>query len=322
MPSWQKGGHAESSAEDVADYFHSPGRKVWLNHSRVAGEFRGTGCYLATSIACSLASGAEKLSDAALQGTVELLDALAGSTILGTKKILQSTGQPTELPTLEPSQLTLKSAAAAMDERIGVYVVAPNIEWLKRLVPLGLKTVQLRIKEEPLPLVQQQVSAAVKFCRDHDCRLFINDYWQLAIEAGAYGVHLGQEDLGSADLAAIHASGLRLGISTHSLWELARAHSAKPSYIALGPIFPTTCKSMAFGPQGIERIGEWRNLSPYPIVAIGGLTQTHIADCIAQGADGVAVISAITTAPNPEDALKSWLSIDEQLANPITQRGL
>jgi thiamine-phosphate diphosphorylase len=141
--------------------------------------------------------------------------------------------------------------------------------------------------------------------------LFVNDYWQLAIEFNAFGVHLGQEDLGCADLVAVRRAGLKLGISTHSYEEAARAHFYRPSYVALGPIFPTTCKSMRFGPQGVGRIKEWTNLLPYPIVAIGGIGLAQAAGMRKAGAAGIAVISDLENAISRKERIQEWMVSDE-----------
>jgi thiamine-phosphate diphosphorylase len=159
----------------------------------------------------------------------------------------------------------------------------------------------------PQEQVTDQIAKSVALCSVHGIRLFVNDYWREAIAAGAYGVHLGQEDLDTADINEIKKAGLRLGISTHSVFELARALSLKPSYVALGPIFETTCKSMSFGPQGFDRINEWMALSDCPVVAIGGLTLDHTAKLRNIGADGVAVLSNITGSDAPELQVKTWI---------------
>jgi thiamine-phosphate diphosphorylase len=169
---------------------------------------------------------------------------------------------------------------------------------------------QLRIKDLSGVNLANEIAESVAMCRKTNTRLFINDYWQLAIDSGAYGVHLGQEDLDqlhTENLSAISNAGLRLGVSTHSHEEALRAMSVSPSYIALGPIFPTTCKSMAFGPQGLARIGEWRSKYNCPLVAIGGLKVEHAAEALALGADGIAVISDITTAADPEGRARQWV---------------
>ena len=188
------------------------------------------------------------------------------------------------------------------------YPLVPNLAWLKRLVPLGVKTVQLRIKDKPAEVVRAEIAEAVPFARAHGSQLIVNDYWQAAIEAGADFIHLGQEDLAAADLGAIRAAGLRLGISTHSEAELETALAAKPDYVALGPIFATKLKVMVWPPQGLSRIGDWkRRIGNLPLVAIGGITPDTAGNVLAAGADSVAVITDFMSAPHPEARVKLWL---------------
>jgi thiamine-phosphate diphosphorylase len=182
----------------------------------------------------------------------------------------------------------------------------PNASWVKRLVDLGVKTIQLRCKDLIGKNIVSEIQNAIRATHGTGCKLFINDYWELAIELGAYGVHLGQEDLETADLKAIEKSGLRLGISTHAYTEMARALSLCPSYMAVGPIYPTTCKSMRFGPQGLDRLKQFRNLLPCPVVAIGGITLENATDVLATGVECVAVISDITQAKNVKQRLQGW----------------
>jgi thiamine-phosphate pyrophosphorylase len=188
------------------------------------------------------------------------------------------------------------------------YPIVPDLAWLKRIVPLGVKTVQLRIKGKEAGEVPRKISEAIPFSRSHGCQLIVNDYWQDAIAAGADFIHLGQEDLAAADLNAIKAAGLRLGISTHSEAELETALMADPDYVALGPIFETKLKAMAWAPQGLERIALWkRRIGKLPLVAIGGITPERAGSVIAAGADSVAVITDFMTAPHPEARVKLWL---------------
>jgi thiamine-phosphate diphosphorylase len=172
---------------------------------------------------------------------------------------------------------------------------------------LGTKTIQLRIKDQEGPNLINQIKETIDYCRAFDVRLFINDHWQLAIELQAYGVHLGQEDLLAADLPAIARAGLRLGISTHCLTEAAIAKGINPSYVALGPIFPTTCKSLRFGPHGLDKINTWRQMFSQPLVAIGGLKAEDASEALRQGASGVAVISDVVNARSPEARAQQWL---------------
>ncbi len=188
------------------------------------------------------------------------------------------------------------------------YPIVPDVAWLKRLLPLGIETVQLRIKDRPADEVRAQIAEALALCRTHGCDLIVNDYWQAAIDAGASYLHLGQEDLAAADLAAIRRSGLYVGISTHSEDELETALAAEPYYVALGPIYETKLKAMKWAPQGLERIGVWkRRIASLPLVAIGGITPDRAAGVIAAGADSVAVITDFMTSPHPEARVSLWL---------------
>jgi thiamine-phosphate pyrophosphorylase len=197
------------------------------------------------------------------------------------------------------------------------YPIVPDIDWLKRLVPLGIKTVQLRIKDHSPGDVRRQIGEAVTLCREHSCDLIVNDYWQAAIDAGAAGLHLGQEDLVAADLPAIRKAGLRFGISTHSEEELETALAADPYYVALGPIYETKLKAMNWAPQGVERITAWkRRIGTLPLVAIGGITPDRAGGVIAAGADSVAVITDFMTAPHPEARVSLWLEWAGNVRHP------
>ena len=188
------------------------------------------------------------------------------------------------------------------------YPIVPDVTWLKRLVPLGLETVQLRIKNETDDAVRAQVVEALAVCRAYGCDLIVNDAWQAAIDAGAHLVHLGQEDLAAADLPAISRAGIRIGISTHSEEELETALAAGPYYVALGPIYETRLKAMAWAPQGLDRITAWkRRIGALPLVAIGGITPDRAPGVVAAGADSVAVITDFMTAPHPEARISLWL---------------
>jgi thiamine-phosphate pyrophosphorylase len=188
------------------------------------------------------------------------------------------------------------------------YPIVPDVAWLKRLLPLGIETVQLRIKDRPADEVRAEIAQALALCRTHGCDLIVNDYWQAAIDAGASYLHLGQEDLAAADLAAIRRAGLYVGISTHSEDELETALAAEPYYVALGPIYETKLKAMKWAPQGLERIGVWkRRIGSLRLVAIGGITPDRAAGVIAAGADSVAVITDFMTSPHPEARVSLWL---------------
>ena len=191
------------------------------------------------------------------------------------------------------------------------YPIVPDTVWLERLLPQGIKLVQLRIKDAAPSVLKAEIARALELCAAHDCQLVVNDHWREAIATGADFVHLGQEDLKAADLSSIRHAGIRIGISTHSLAELVTALRANPDYVALGPIYPTKLKAMPWAPQGLERIEQWRTRIECPLVAIGGITLQRVADVLAAGADSAAVITDIVTSEDPESQTQSWLRATE-----------
>jgi thiamine-phosphate pyrophosphorylase len=189
------------------------------------------------------------------------------------------------------------------------YPIVPDLAWLERLVPLGVRTVQLRLKDAAPEVVRREIAGALEACARHDCQLIVNDYWRAALDAGADFVHLGQEDLAGADIAALHAAGVRLGISTHSPEELKIALAARPAYVALGPVYETRLKVMKWAPQGLDRIADWRRrIGDLPLVAIGGLTPERADAVLAAGADSLAVVTDFMTHPDPEARVREWLA--------------
>src|SRR6201989_2305839 len=196
------------------------------------------------------------------------------------------------------------------------YPVVDSIAWVARLTKLGVGTIQLRAKDlndaDALAIVREGLAVT----RGTATRLIVNDYWRAALEARAQHLHLGQEDLADADLKAIRKAGLTLGISTHDDAELETALRAKPDYIALGPIFPTTLKSMRFAPQGIPKITEWKKrIGDIPLVAIGGIKLEHAEEIFAAGADSIAVVSDVTQNPDPEARVRAWLGLKAEAAS-------
>ena len=190
-------------------------------------------------------------------------------------------------------------------KRLGLYGVMPDADWIKRMVDAELPTVQLRFKSEDKSKIRKQIRESVKAVQDSKTLLFINDYWQEAIDAQAYGVHLGQEDIELADLEAIRDAGLRLGLSTHGYAEMTYADSFCPSYIAMGAVFPTNLKRMPTAPQGLGRLYQYAKLlSHYPLVAIGGIDQDSIHAVSKSGVGSVAVVRAIIQADDPKAAVK------------------
>jgi len=195
---------------------------------------------------------------------------------------------------------------------LGLYGVLPTAEWVGRMARAGVPTVQLRFKSDDQAAIRREVQAAVQAVQGTGARLFINDHWQAAIDAGAYGIHVGQEDLDAlegAQLDAIRASGLRLGVSTHGYAEMVRAHAVQPSYIALGAVFPTTLKKMATAPQGVARLQAYvRLMQQYPLVAIGGIAAEQFPAILATGVGSIAVVRALVNAPDPDAAAQHLLA--------------
>jgi thiamine-phosphate pyrophosphorylase len=190
-----------------------------------------------------------------------------------------------------------------------IYPIVDSAAWVQRLAALGVRLLQLRIKEQPQAAVLAQIRAAHGCCARAGVQLVVNDHWRLALEAGCDFVHLGQGDLDGTDVAALRRAGVRLGISTHDERELERALALAPDYVALGPIYPTLLKVMPWQPQGLARIGEWkRRVGAVPLVAIGGLTLERLAGVFAAGADVAAVVTDIVRAAQPEERTRQWLA--------------
>jgi thiamine-phosphate pyrophosphorylase len=198
-------------------------------------------------------------------------------------------------------------AFARCPARLGLYPVLPSAEWVERVVGYGVKTVQLRRKTAEPGELAQEIARCVAAGRQHDAQVFINDHWQAALEAGAYGVHLGQEDLHKADLGALATAGIRLGLSTHGYYEILTALHFRPSYIALGAVFPTTTKVMPTAPQGLTRLSRYVRLleGVVPLVAIGGIDRQAMPQVLATGVGSAAVVRAVTEAADPAAAISA-----------------
>ena len=190
------------------------------------------------------------------------------------------------------------------------YPIFDSAAWVARSVRLGTKLVQLRIKGRPDEELRREISEALDICRRHGAALVVNDHWQLAIALGAEWLHLGQEDLDSADIAAIRRAGLRLGLSTHDDAELDRALTCAPDYIALGPIYPTILKKMPWAPQGLNRLADWkRRVGTTPLCAIGGMSVERAPAAFAAGADLIAAVTDITLHCEPDARMRDWLKV-------------
>lgn len=312
-----KGGHTPESENEICkikvhDFFADHKQRYYLSSQKIDKDLRGTGCILATAIACFLAKKND-LSEAIVLAKDFINQQYGHSRLIGSCHYAESF----ELE--DPSEFSLPQIAQTSEdnleefkaiEEIGFYPIVDDIKFIKPLLELGVRTLQLRVKDKDLVEVESMIKIANEHCKEKNAQLFINDYWQLAIKYNCFGVHLGQEDLLTADLSEISTAGLRLGLSSHCYAEAARILAIKPSYVALGPIFETTCKSMRFGPQGFEKLAVWKRIFPnIPIVAIGGLKRQHVKELKKYKVDGIAVISDFLKDAEPLKAAAEWMSL-------------
>ncbi len=303
------GDHATDLAQD---FMLAPQGGGWLALPRVATRHNhGTGCTFASSAASALALGFCE-ADAVVLAKMATTDGLRRATPVGegAGPVRPAAGFALEgalLPTLQPSaRAPALSFAPTGPEPMGLYAVVDSAAWVRRCAEAGITTIQLRIKQALAEVLDREVADSVAAAREHGARLFINDHWALALKHQAYGVHLGQEDLQTADLAALASAGLRLGLSTHAPWEVARAHAIRPSYYACGPIHATRTKDMPWIPQGEGNLAYWSAVLPVPVVAIGGLDVARAAEAARHGADGIAVLSGIVNATDPEAMIRAY----------------
>jgi thiamine-phosphate pyrophosphorylase len=189
------------------------------------------------------------------------------------------------------------------------YPIFDDADWIERMLPLGVRLVQLRVKDRPEAETRAEIARARDLCAAAGATLVVNDHWRIAIEEGCDFIHLGQEDLDDADFPAIRAAGLKLGVSTHDEAELTRALALDPAYVALGPVYPTILKAMKWGPQGLDRVAAWKDrIGDTPLVAIGGFTLDRAAGAFEAGADVVSAVTDITLNPDPEARVRDWLA--------------
>ncbi|NVK57066.1 MAG: thiamine phosphate synthase [Alteromonadaceae bacterium] len=278
----------------------------------------GTGCTLSSAIGASVALGYQ-IHDAVCIAKAYINSGLEQGYPVGSGAgPLARTGWPVHerhFPTAfwsanDPClRYTGPTFGSLNCQQLGIYPVVDSLSWLERLLPLRPGIIQLRIKT-PGPRLAAQIKAAVALAKRYNARLFINDHWQLAIEFGAYGVHLGQDDLANTDLEAIASAGLRLGVSTHGYAEIQRIRQIKPSYIALGHIFETQTKAMPSHPQGLANLDKYvALLDGVPTVAIGGINQSRLESVASTGVSGIAVVTAITAAQQPLTATRSMQEV-------------
>lgn len=309
-----KGGHTDRS-DFASDYFVFEETGFYCYQQKLDKQVRGTGCVLASSIAAHLASG-QDIRDAVVLAKAYVTRGIRLSRQLGPYQLIEHRREPLvleDIPRLcyRPELVGKTFHFPACPERLGIYPVVDSSDWVKKLVTEGVQTIQLRVKNCNEAETRQQIKAALACVESKPISFFVNDHWEIAIEMGAYGVHLGQEDLHDANLQALADAGLRLGISTHSYWELARALAVNPSYIALGPIYATTSKQMPFSPQGIDRLKQWVDMlaGHYPVVAIGGINLARARELQPTGVGAVAMITAITQAEDYRAVTRDLLAL-------------
>jgi hydroxymethylpyrimidine kinase/phosphomethylpyrimidine kinase/thiamine-phosphate diphosphorylase len=308
-----KGGHLANSI--FAQDFWTDGKQSgWLYSPKAPTKhLHGTGCTLSSALTAALALGYD-LQESFVLAKTYINQAIRNSTQLGKGAgSVGHAGFPNRQEDLPSAVLTDTQCkehpafASCGPEPLGFYPIVDTAHWVNMLLKAGVNTLQLRIKDKSHSQIIEEIKESIALAKQYQARLFINDYWQEALALGAYGVHLGQEDIEQADLEALQQQGLRLGISTHSYYEVARALTYKPSYVACGPIFATQTKVMEKGPQGLLRLKAYCQMLNYPIVAIGGIKLTHLKEIRKAGADGVAVITAITKANDPVEETSLWL---------------
>lgn len=308
------GGHLDENGDTASDYYFDAQRNISLHSPRQDSPHNhGSGCVFASATATLLALDYPVEDALVLAKTYVNRGFSEGVAIGAGRGPLAHTGWPNQLeyfPALNSAPLASAFPDCGTRE-LGLYPVVDSADWIEKLLKCGVKTLQLRIKEGSAEQIEQQIMRSIQLGRDYQARVFINDYWQLAIKHQSYGVHLGQEDLAIADLDAIRAAGLRLGISTHGYYEILRAHACRPSYIAVGAIYATTTKEMPSKPQGLNKLRNYvQLLTPhYPLVAIGGISIKRAADVWAQQPGCIALVSAITKAENYQQAVQELMSI-------------
>lgn len=307
----------DSSGQQALDWVLAPQDQGWLSLPRIhSPHHHGSGCTHASALAAAIALGfcaADAAVLAKMCSAQAIEQGYAAGRGAGPVQALRGFARHgSKLPRWQDEPGALGKPFAPLSQAdVGLYAITDSADHLTALLAAGVRTVQLRIKQDgPAALPTQQLSAAirqaVRAAQAAGAQLFINDHWELALEHGAYGVHLGQEDMRQADLPALQRAGLRLGLSTHSLWEVSRAHAVQPSYIACGPIHATTTKDMPWRPQGPGNLAYWCHVLPTPVVAIAGMDADRARQARRCGAAGVAVLRGLGPQPGLADIVKHY----------------
>lgn len=305
-----KGGHAENDEDFVHDYFYSQEEKFKISSIKIKRDFstRGTGCALASSLAFGLSTGLP-LKEALIFAKINLSKNLRQAIFEKSAFVMHPNG--TFSDDLQPCDMPLVNLGHGkfLDleiETVEVYPIVERADFLKQLS--GVKIAQLRIKDLTGIDLEAEINKGIKISNQLGIKLFINDYFELAKKYNAFGIHLGQEDLENYERTDLLESGLRLGISTHSFFELAKCLGFGPSYVAFGPIYFTTLKAMSFSPQGIEKLKVVRKLVDLPLVAIGGITLEKANEVLDAEVDFISVVSDISKHFDPKERVGQWLS--------------
>ena len=304
----------DASGARSLDWIDTPEARGWLAAPRIdTRHHHGSGCVFASSLAAALALDF-CAADAAVLAKMSSTEAVrhgsgagAGAGAVRPRRGFALVGGSVPVLFDRPTGGTAPFAPLA-DRRLGLYPIVDSADWVERVLAAGARTVQLRIKSAGTGRLAHEIRRSVASANAVGAQLFVNDHWRLAIDHGAYGVHLGQEDLDGADLTALQAAGLRLGVSTHSLWEVSRARAILPSYIACGPIHATTTKAMPWRPQGAGNLAYWCRALQEPVVAIAGMDVERSQEASRCGAAGVAVLRGIAEAADPRAAVGALMS--------------
>ena len=339
------GGDSADHQGLVLDWLATQQAAGWLALPRVeTPHSHGTGCTFASSAAAALALGFVP-TDAGVLAKMATTQALQFGYAAGQGRgpVAAAAGfanRPGLLPALSWGEradfsrwrLTPVPDATAPQPDLGLYAIVDSATRVVQVLQAGVRTVQLRIKTPTLPdaawqtELAEEIRQSVAAAEAHGARLFVNDHWRLARELGATAVHLGQEDLqalGEAGRAELLATGLQLGISSHSLWELARARTLAPAYVACGPVWPTLTKDMPWRPQGLDNLAWWCAMAGVPVVAIGGvLSGEQMALAARSGASGVCAVRVLgddlaVTVPALQQALDVGRSAARRLRVPV-----
>jgi thiamine-phosphate diphosphorylase len=317
----------ETCAEGMTlDWIATPQASGWLSSVRMGRLLPQAGSVLATSAAAALSRGYGQ-ADALVLASMTRQQVLRRASRAPSDSIgAPDAGfalDPDLLPMLSPGRLprfarrnwlqrTASVGRAAMHAKPGLYAVVDSHERLAQVLDAGLRTIQLRIKAPAhaglrahatwQAFLYRSVQRSVALCRERGADLYINDHWSVAQSVGAFGVHMGQEDLIALDdvqHAQLMASGMALGISTHSLWELCRARAFAPHYVACGPVWPTTTKDMPWRAQGLPHLAWWCAMAQTHVVAIGGIVAaTQVTEAARTGADHVCILRALGDDPS------------------------